>query len=102
MVQCLCNHGYTGRVELYYLPPLSELATGLVHITGEEDVKKIVTAHVKQGIRNFHLYIVNGSDDHETDYGYLDGMSTGFSSQYSYEYSAMHLCYYNELAMQGK
>ena len=29
MVQCLCNHGYTGSTELYYLPPLSEPATRL-------------------------------------------------------------------------
>ena len=49
MVQCLCNHGYTGRVELYYLPPLSEPATGLVHIAGEEDIKKMMTVHAEQG-----------------------------------------------------
>ena len=45
---------------------------------------------------------MNGSDDDETAYGYLDGVSTCFCSQHSSKYFAMHLCYYNELAMQGK
>ena len=50
MVQCPCNnHGYKGSVELYYLPPLSEPATGLVRITREEDVKKMMTVHAEQG-----------------------------------------------------
>ena len=35
---------------------------------------------------------MNGSDDDETAYG----------SQHSSKYFAMHLCYYNEHAMQGK
>ena len=49
MLQCLYNHEYTGSADLYYLPPLSEPATGLVHITGEEDVKKMMTVHAEQG-----------------------------------------------------
>ena len=102
MVQCLCKNGYTGSAELYYLPPLSEPAIGLVHIAGEEDIKKMMTVHAEQGTRNCHRYIVDGSDDDETAYGYLDGVSTCFCSQHSSEYFAMHLCYYNELAMQGK
>ena len=90
MVQCLCKNGYTGSAELYYLPPLSEPATGLVHIAGEEDIKKMMTVHAEKETRNCHLYIVGGLyDDAETAYGYLDGLSTCFCSQHSSEYFAM-------------
>jgi len=91
ILQCLCkHHGYTGSAELYYLPPLSEPATGLLPITGQEDVKQMMTVHAEKETRNCHLYIVGGLyDDAETAYGYLGGLSTCFCSQHSSEYFAM-------------
>lgn len=58
-MRALASHGYIRDAEVYYLNPGSEPLTGLVKITGQEEVNQMVIAHSLVGTKICHLYLVS-------------------------------------------
>jgi len=63
-VESLVPFGYIKGALLYYLSPVpgSEPQTGLLSIDGPDEVRQMVSAHVEQGTKICHLYLVSDSD----------------------------------------